>query len=68
MCKILVPAAPDRANFLPRINQTSIDVMDPLFMAHYYFRRRKLEECIAICTELLLNNPYDQVSFSGAVS
>jgi len=29
-------------------------------MAMSYFRRRKFDECIEICTKILLKNPYDQ--------
>jgi len=32
-------------------------------MAQYYFRRKKLDDCVTICTEILQNNPYDQVSY-----
>ena len=35
--------------------------MDPLFLAYSFFRRRKFEECIALCSQLLEKNPYDQV-------
>ncbi len=34
--------------------------MDPLFMACSFFRRRKFDECINICTKLLEKNQYDQ--------
>ena len=37
--------------------------MDPMFMAMSYFRKRKFEECVEICTKLLAKNPYDQVCF-----
>ena len=30
-------------------------------MAMSYFRKRKFEECVEICTKLLAKNPYDQV-------
>ena len=36
--------------------------MDPLFMATRLFRRRRFEECVKICTEILERNPYDQVT------
>ena len=36
--------------------------MDPLFLAYSYFRRRKYEPCVDLCTQLLEKNPYDQVS------
>jgi len=35
--------------------------MDPLFLSLSLFRRRKLDECVEVCTELLKKNPYDQV-------
>ena len=35
--------------------------MDPLFMATSLFRRRRFEECVKTCTEILERNPYDQV-------
>ena len=38
--------------------------MDPLFMATSLFRRRRFEECVKTCTEILLKNPLDQVSRS----
>mmetsp|Transcript_21676 Transcript_21676/g.35870 ORF Transcript_21676/g.35870 Transcript_21676/m.35870 type:complete len:504 (-) Transcript_21676:149-1660(-) len=34
--------------------------MDPLYYAASKFRRRKFDDCINICTELLGRNPYDQ--------
>ena len=36
--------------------------MDPLFLAYSYFRRRKFERCVALCTQVLEKNPYDQVN------
>ena len=36
-------------------------MMDPLFLALSFFRRRKFEECSEIRTQLLKKNPYDQV-------
>lgn len=38
--------------------------MDPLFMATSLFRRRKFEDCVNLCTELLQKNPYDQAAWS----
>jgi hypothetical protein len=35
--------------------------MDPFYTALSLYRRRKYEECVAECTELLEKNPYDQV-------
>ena len=36
--------------------------IDPLFMANSLYRRRKFDECAKVCTDILQNNPYDQVS------
>ncbi|XP_074646623.1 tetratricopeptide repeat protein 8-like [Tubulanus polymorphus] len=38
--------------------------MDPLFLAYSYFRRRKFERCVTICSHLLEKNPYDQSAWS----
>ena len=35
--------------------------MDPLYMANSLFRRRRYEDCVQVCTEILEANPYDQV-------
>jgi len=35
--------------------------IDPLWHALSKLRRGKYEECIAICDEMLANNPHDQV-------
>jgi tetratricopeptide repeat protein 8 len=35
--------------------------MDQLFMACSLYRRRKFDDCVKLCTELLEKNPYDQV-------
>ena len=35
--------------------------MDPLWLAMSKLRRGRLEECIAICDELMSTNPGDQV-------
>jgi tetratricopeptide repeat protein 8 len=37
--------------------------MDPLFMATLRFRTHRYEECVAMCTELLNANPYDQAAW-----
>ncbi|KXJ22249.1 Tetratricopeptide repeat protein 8 [Exaiptasia diaphana] len=37
--------------------------MDPLFLSLSLYRRRKLDECIEVCTELLKKNPYDQAAW-----
>ena len=36
--------------------------MEPLFMANSLLRRRRFEECVKVCTEILEKNPYDQVA------
>ena len=36
--------------------------MDLLFQASSYYRRRKYEDCILICSKILEKNPYDQVN------
>lgn len=38
-----------------------IYVMDPLFKALSLYQRRKYDDCILTCTEILAKNPYDQV-------
>ncbi len=35
--------------------------MDPMYLAYSFYRRRKFEQCVALCTQLLEKNPYDQV-------
>ena len=32
-----------------------------MFLAYSFFRRRKYEQCVNLCTQLLEKNPYDQV-------
>ena len=55
--------------FLPAVNVTGCaalaQAMDPLFIAHYHFRHRRLEECAKACTKILEKNPFDQVSPSN---
>jgi tetratricopeptide repeat protein 8 len=34
--------------------------VDPFYLAHCRFRRRRYDECIDICTQLLTDNPYDK--------
>ncbi|XP_067009635.1 tetratricopeptide repeat protein 8 [Anabrus simplex] len=34
--------------------------MDPFYLSISLYRRRKYEDCVSICTELLQKNPYDQ--------
>ena len=36
--------------------------MEPLFIANSLLRRRRFEECVKVCTEILEKNPYDQVA------
>ncbi|XP_070576830.1 tetratricopeptide repeat protein 8-like [Ptychodera flava] len=38
--------------------------MDPMFLAMSFYRRRKFEECVNLCTQLLEKNPYDQAAWS----
>ena len=35
--------------------------MDPLFLAYSFYRRRKFEASVELCSQLLEKNPYDQV-------
>jgi len=42
--------------------------MDPVFLAQSKLRRRKYDECIEICTDLLARNPYDQVGLRHITS
>jgi tetratricopeptide repeat protein 8 len=37
--------------------------MDPLWLAQSKLRRGKLEECIALCDDLLSRNPQDQAAW-----
>tara|TARA_B110000977_G_scaffold98970_1_gene130059 strand:+ start:14016 stop:14186 length:171 start_codon:yes stop_codon:yes gene_type:complete len=50
---------------VPRIGEdTAYDDsqgLHPVWLANNYLRRRKYDECIAICTDILAKNPYDQV-------
>jgi hypothetical protein len=41
--------------------EANIAGIDPLFHAHYRFRRRDFDGCIEACNALLAANPYDQV-------
>ncbi|GFH19367.1 TPR_REGION domain-containing protein, partial [Haematococcus lacustris] len=34
--------------------------LNPVWLAHSRFRRRRFDECIDICTKVLERNPYDQ--------
>lgn len=36
--------------------------MDNFYLALSLYRRKKFENCVALCSELLEKNPYDQVS------
>lgn len=40
---------------------SSLDEVDPFFMALLRSRQRRFVECVDICTEILAVNPYDQV-------
>ena len=43
--------------------------MDPMFLACSFFRRKKFQECVNLCNQLLEKNSYDQVrSFSNFTS
>ena len=42
--------------------------LDPMYMACSLFRRRRLEECVEVCTKLLERNPFDQVMRTLKVS
>jgi hypothetical protein len=50
---------------IPRIGEDDAydenDGLHPVWLASNYLRRRKYDECIAICTDILAKNPYDQV-------
>lgn len=39
--------------------------LDPVFLAMQRFKRQRYEECIDMCTELLMSNPYDQAVWCG---
>ena len=36
-------------------------------MATSLFRRRRFDECVKVCSELLEKNPYDQVTRAGCL-
>eukprot|EP00128_Syssomonas_multiformis_P018116 Colp12_sorted_trinity150504_noHs@13675 len=42
--------------------------LDPLYLAQIYFRQRKFDECISVCTALLDKNPYDQAPWALKLS
>jgi hypothetical protein len=42
--------------------QDSGDGLNPVWLASVKLRRRKYDDCIAICSGILEKNPYDQVS------
>ena len=50
---------------IPRIGEDDAydeeEGLHPVWLASNYLRRRKYDECIAICTDILAKNPYDQV-------
>lgn len=35
--------------------------LHPVWLANNFLRRRKYDECVAICSDILAKNPYDQV-------
>ena len=41
--------------------------VDPLWAAQSYLRRRKYDECIEVCSQLLTVNPYDQVLCNSSI-
>ena len=57
---------------IPRIGEDDAydenDGLHPVWLASNYLRRRKYDECIAICTDILAKNPYDQVRATFAPS
>ncbi|XP_064624163.1 tetratricopeptide repeat protein 8-like [Lineus longissimus] len=38
--------------------------MDPLFLAYSFYRRRKVEQCVNLCSQMLEKNPYDQAAWA----
>ena len=50
---------------IPRIGEDDAydekEGLHPVWLASNYLRRRKYDECVAICTDILAKNPYDQV-------
>jgi tRNA isopentenyl-2-thiomethyl-A-37 hydroxylase MiaE len=46
---------------MPRDHATMDDV-DPFYMALLRSRQRRFQESIDICSEILTQNPYDQVN------
>jgi hypothetical protein len=39
----------------------AFDQVDPFFLALLRCRQRRFEDCATICTDILSQNPYDQV-------
>ena len=46
------------------IATTSMDQLDPVYVALVMFRRREFDSCIDICTAILDRNPYDEAVWS----
>ena len=46
------------------IATTSMDQLDPVYVAMVMFRRREFDSCIDICTAILDRNPYDEAVWS----
>ena len=42
------------------MSASSGTTLDPVFRAQQLFRRHEYDDCVALCTELLAANPYDQ--------
>lgn len=38
--------------------------MDPMFVALSYYHRKKFEDAVNVCSQILEKNPYDQVRLS----
>lgn len=42
-------------------DQTVASKLDPFFLALSRARRRRFDDCVEICSDILEQNPYDQV-------
>lgn len=40
----------------------AFDQVDPFYLALLRCRQRRFDDCAAICTDILAQNPYDQVT------
>ena len=43
--------------------EKNVMALDPLYMACSLYRRRRLEECVDVCTSMLKKNPLDQAAW-----